>query len=56
MSGVIPRRDLIVWGLLLLLAVILTVETHDYTILIVGFLLFAVSAFVFWQRTRRGSR
>jgi hypothetical protein len=52
----IPRRDLIVWGVLLLLAVVLTVETHDYTILIVGLLLFLVSAFVFWQRTRRGSR
>jgi len=49
---VIPRRNLIAAGLLLLLAVTLTVGTHDYTGLIVGVIFFVAFAFFLWQRTR----
>jgi hypothetical protein len=49
---VIPRRNLIAAGVLLLLAVILTVGTHDYTGLIAGVIIFVVFAFFLWQRTR----
>jgi 4-hydroxybenzoate polyprenyltransferase len=50
---VIPRRNLLAAGaLLLLLAVILTVGTHDYTGLIVGVIFFVAFAYFLWQRTR----
>jgi hypothetical protein len=54
-DDVIPRRNLIAAGMLLVLAVALTVGTHDYTALIVGVLFFAVFGFFLWQRTRSGS-
>lgn len=50
--GVIPRRNLIAAGVLLLLAIVLTVGTHDYTGLIVGVIFFVAFAFILWQRTR----
>jgi hypothetical protein len=53
---VIPRRNLIAAGILLVVAVTLTVGTHDYTALIVGVLFLAAFAFFLWQRTRSGSR
>jgi hypothetical protein len=49
---VIPRRNLLAAGALLLLAVILTVGTHDYTGLIVGVIFFVAFAYFLWQRTR----
>jgi hypothetical protein len=49
---VIPRRNLIAAGVLLLLAIVLTVGTHDYTGLIVGVIFFVAFAFILWQRTR----
>jgi hypothetical protein len=53
---VIPRRNLFASGALLLIAVILTVRTHDYTILIGGVIFFLGFAFLLWQRNRSGSR
>jgi hypothetical protein len=53
---VIPRRNLIAAGALLLLALLLTIGTHDYTSLIVGILFFVAFVFFLWQRTRGGSR
>jgi hypothetical protein len=53
---VIPRRNLLAAGVLLLLAVVITVGTHDYTSLIVGVLFFVGFAFFLWQRKRGGSR
>jgi hypothetical protein len=55
-ADVIPRRNLIAAGVLLVIAVTLTVGTHDYTSLIVGILVFVAFGFFLWQRTRRGSR
>jgi hypothetical protein len=49
---VIPRRNLVAAGVLLLLGVILTVGTHDYTGPIVGVIFFVAFAFFLWQRTR----
>ena len=56
MPDVIPRRNLIAGGVLLLLAVIWTVGTHDYSGLIVGVVGGLAFGLFLWQRTRRGSR
>ena len=53
-SGVIPRRNLIAAGLLVLVGVSLSIGTHDYTALVVGVLVFASLALFLWLRIRRG--
>ena len=52
--GVIPRRNLITAGVLLLLAVIWSIGTHDYTALLGGALFFASLALFLWLRIRGG--
>jgi hypothetical protein len=47
---VIPRRNLVSAGVFLLIAITLSVWTHDYIPLIVGAVVFAVMTFRHWQR------
>jgi hypothetical protein len=48
--AVIPRRNLVAAGVFLLIAITLSVWTHDYIPLIVGAVVFAVMTFRHWQR------
>jgi hypothetical protein len=51
---VIPRRNLIIAGVLLLLAVIWTIATHDYSVGLVWGVIFAGFAVFLWLRIRGG--
>jgi hypothetical protein len=53
---VIPPRNLLIGGALVLLGVVLSIATHNYAALISGAVVFATMALFLWLRTRRRSR